>query len=89
MARDVVGATYLRAKFNSTSTCDWPYFEGPAHPGHAKCVRVRKRREADKRNASYQVEKTKFRKAQALEELVSHVNKDANANKRHRRRTRK
>jgi len=88
--RNTVNTAYLRVKFNSASTCDWPYLgKGPAHPGHMKCIQFRKRKEAEKRNAIYVVKTDERRKAEALQELVSHVNKDANSNKRHRRRTRK
>ena len=88
--RNTVNTAYLRVKFNSASTCDWPYLgKGPAHPGHMKCIQFRKRKEAEKRNATYMARLEGLRKAQALNELVGHVNKEANSNKRHRRRTRK
>lgn len=42
-----------------STTCDNPYYDGPAHPGHRRCVHARRRIEAEVRQANVAPEKTK------------------------------
>ena len=44
---------------NSDWMCDSPYYSGPQHRGHRRCVRARRRIEAELRQANVAPEKTK------------------------------
>jgi len=47
---------------NSDWMCDSPYYSGPQHRGHRRCVRARRRIEAELRQANVAPEKTKRRR---------------------------
>lgn len=58
-----------RASF-SAAPCGHPYFEGEAHPGHVKCIKMRRRIEAGIRNRRSDVEKAARHRQQALADLA-------------------
>jgi len=68
--RDIeTAARDTRKRFKGV--CDWPYWQGPAHPGHARCIRRRKQGEAKVRQAKYRAKKEAERKQSALIALVA------------------